>query len=118
MSPSPTGTPKRVSQATMSACLSSWEPPSLEVSITPDDRQWARELVTANSFLREDQRSKDWVGKPVGTHFGLDQENKGDGFGIKKFNKRFLDEGALKEIERIDGEGHGRKYMTAGTTRS
>jgi hypothetical protein len=98
--------------------LSSWEPPSLEVSITPDDRQWARELVTANSFLREDQRSKDWVGKPLGTHFGLDPDNKVDRFRIKKLIKRLLDEGALKEIERIDGEGHRRKYMTAGTTRS
>ena len=97
--------------------LSSWEPPSLEVPITPDDRQWVRELVTANSFLREDQRSKDWVGKPLGTHFELDPDNKVDRFRIKKLIKRLLDEGTLKEIERIDGEGHRRKYMTAGTTR-
>src|SRR5262249_19177670 len=96
--------------------LSSWEPPSLEVPITPADRQWVRDLVTASSFLREDAHSKDWVGKPLGVHFGLDPDNKVDRFRIKKLLKRLLDEGTMRTIERIDGGRHKRKYMTTDTT--
>jgi hypothetical protein len=39
--------------------------------------------LRANSTLQEDYRAKNWIGKPLGAHLGLDSDNKADRFRLQ-----------------------------------
>jgi hypothetical protein len=85
--------------------------PHLEVSITPEDRDWVRGLVAANPRLRRDHQAKDWIGKPLGVHLGLDPTNKVDRFRLKNLIQKLIDNSTLRVVEHFDKEGKRRPYF-------
>jgi hypothetical protein len=101
--------------------LTSWEPPSLDVEISDEDRRWIVELVTANSMLAEDAQARDWIGHPVAAHLSLDPGNKVDRGRLKRLIQKLVSRGTLRVVERtLPTKGHGmktRKFMAPPTTK-
>jgi len=114
----PNGDPDRDIPGDEVGVLEAWQPPSLEVPITDADRRWIVELVKANSMLQEDYRAKNWIGKPLGAHLGLDPDNKVDRFRLQNVVKKLIGEGALRTVEHRDEKGRKRNHLVANTTAS
>jgi hypothetical protein len=114
----PNGDPDRDIPGDEVGVLEAWQRPSLEVPITDADRRWIVELVKANSMLQEDYRAKNWIGKPLGAHLGLDPDNKVDRFRLQNVVKKLIGEGALRTVEHRDEKGRKRNHLVANTTES
>jgi len=112
----PNGDPERDIPGDEVGVLEAWQPPSLDVPITDADRRWSIDLVRANSMLQEDYRARNWIGRPLGVHLGLDPDNKVDRFRLKNIVKKLIEGGALRTVERPDEKGKKRHYLVANTT--
>ena len=91
--------------------LTAWEPPDLSIALTDDIRSFARNLVLANTNLRENEQSKDWIGKPLATHMNLDPSDKLDRTRLKTVIRQLIAERVLQTERRGTEKGRPVNFM-------